>query len=104
MSSIERFFDTTIAVTRQTWVGDSSSLQTQTSFSGHIQQATADTLQQYQGLRLSKAWKIWCPADTDVNEADRLTVGSDTYDVRFVENRNTGTDGHLLLICEKSKE
>lgn len=99
--SIKRFYTTTFTVTRQTWTGDSSALVSQGTFKGHIQQAGADIMQQYEGLRLTKAWIIWCAADTDVEEGDRITQGSDTYDVRFIENRNVGSNGHLHLICEK---
>lgn len=99
--SIKRFFTTSFTVTRQTWTGDSSALVSQGTFDGHIQQASADIMQQYEGLRLTKAWIIWCAPTVDVEEGDRITQGSDTYDVRFIENRNMGANAHLHLICEK---
>lgn len=100
--SIGRFYTTEFTVTRQVWSGDSSALISQGTFKGHLQQATPDIYQQYEGLRNTKAWKVWCAVGTDVEEGDRLTVGSDKYDVRFIENRNTGNQAHLLLIIEKN--
>lgn len=98
--SIERFYTTTFTVTRQTWVDDKSTLGAVGTFLGHIQQATSDVLNQYEGLRLTKGWIVWCKPDTDVTEGDRLSVGDNTYDVRFVENRNVGSEGHLQLVLE----
>lgn len=100
--SIERFYTTTFTLERQTWSGDSSALVTQGTFLGHIQQGTADTVQEYQGLSISKAFIIWCPPDTDIKEGDRIEQGSDTYDVRFAVNRNIGGNGHIKVIVEKS--
>lgn len=102
MRSISRFFTTTFTITRQVWSGDSSALVSQGTFKGHIQQTGADVLQLYQGLRLAKAWSVWCASDTDVQEGDRITEGSNSYNVRFVENRNVGSDGHLQLILEEN--
>lgn len=104
MSSINRFFATTFTVLRQTWSGDSSSLVSQGTFLGYIQQATSDNLQEFQGLRFGKTFKIWCLPDTDVEEGDRITQGNNTYDVRFVIDRNFGGNPHLEIFVEKSKE
>ena len=102
--NIERFFTTTFAVFRQTWSGDSSALVSQTSIIGHIQQGTPEVFQQDLGFRFSKAHTIWCAANANIREGDRLTEGSNSYDVRFVINRNIGFNGHLQVIVEKSDE
>lgn len=99
--SIENFYTTEFTVKRQTFSGGKSSLVTQGTFKGHLQQAGPDIMQQYQGLRHSKAWTIWCKPSTDVQEGDRLTAGGVNYDVRFVENRNVGNEGHLQLVAEE---
>jgi len=99
---ISRFYNTTFTVQRQTWSGDSSALVSQSSFVGHIQQGTPENLQEHVGLRFSKAYTIWCPAATNVQEGDRLSEGGNTYDVRFLINRNIGVNGHLEVIVEKS--
>lgn len=101
---ISRFYTTAFTVKRQTWSGDSSALVTQSSFSGHLQQGAPENYQQFEGLKFSKAYTIWCPSTTNVQEGDRLSEGSNTYDVRFVINRNVGANGHLELIVEKSDE
>lgn len=97
---IEKFYTTTFTVKRQEYTNNKSSLVTKETFQGHLQQAGADIMQQHQGLRQSKTWSIWCPADTDVQEGDRLSADKE-YDVRFVENRNVGEQGHLQLITEE---
>lgn len=98
---IDRFFTTTFTTKRQTWSGDSSSLVEQEDFIGHLQQGVSKTYQENIQFRFSKAWTIWCPADTDVQEGDRLEEGSNTYDVKFVIDRNLGRNRHLELIVEK---
>jgi len=104
MSSISRFFTTTFTVQRQTWSNDSSALVSQDSFDGHIQQGTPENYQENIGFRFSKAFTIWCPSDTDIQEADRLSDGTNYYDVRFVVNRNVGANVHLQLIVENLDE
>ncbi|MHA1853384.1 MAG: hypothetical protein ACTSUF_07715 [Candidatus Heimdallarchaeaceae archaeon] len=101
---IERFYTTAFIVKRQVWSGDSSALVNQSTFSGHIQQGVPDDYQQYEGLRFSKAFTIWCGPATDIKEGDRIEQGSTTYDVRFSKNRNVGNEGHLEVIVEKSDE
>lgn len=100
--AIEKFFTTEFTVTRQTWTNDISALTDVDTFKGHIQQIGASVLQQYESLRLTKAWIIWCSVDTDIQEGDRITQGDDTYDVRFIENRNVGNEAHLHVIVEKN--
>lgn len=99
--SITKYYTTTFTVTRQTWSGDSSALVSQDSFTGHIQQGVESVYTESLGLRFTKPYTIWCPASTDVEEGDRITEGSNTYDVKYVENRNIGSNGHLHVLVEK---
>jgi len=100
--SISKFYTTTFTVKRLVFLDSASNLQEQGSFSGHIQQATDDNLMEYAGLRLTKAFVIWCEPGEDVQEGDKLEEGSNKYDVRFAINRNVGSNGHLQLLVEKS--
>lgn len=101
---ISSFYTTTFTVKRQTWANNKSTLATKDTFKGHLQQASAEVMQQYEGLRHTKAWEIWCAPDTDVEEGDRIEVGADTYDARFIQDRDIGSDGHLHIIVEKHDE
>ena len=98
---IDRFYTKTFTVFRQTFVSNKSSLVSQGSFKGHIQQGTEDRLQEHLGLRFTKAFTIWCASGTDVKKGDRLTEGENEYDVRFTEDRDVGDNGHLVVIAEK---
>ena len=98
---ISRFYTTTFTTKRQEWSNDSSTLDSQGTFLGHIQQGIPKSYQEQTEFRFTKAYTIWCPADTDVQEGDRLEEGSNTYDVRFVIDRNIGNNGHLEVIVEK---
>lgn len=98
---IQAWYTTVFTIKRQVWSNESSSNVTQSTFNGHIQQMTAENLQQYTGLRFSKAHKIYCAPTTDIREGDRIESGSLKYDVRFVIDRNIGTEGHLEVIVEK---
>lgn len=100
---ISKFYTTTLTVLRQVFVENKSSLIQQGTFSGHIQQGTEDRIQEYLGLRFTESFTIWCDTDTDVKKGDRLTEGDNSYDVRFIENRNIGNNGHLVVIAEKSE-
>lgn len=98
---ISDFYTTTISVFRQTFVNNKSSLALQGTFNGHIQQGTESRLQEYLGFRFTKAFTVWCASDTDVKKGDRLTEGDNAYDVRFTEDRDVGSNGHLVVIAEK---
>lgn len=99
---ISKWFTTTFTVQRQVWSGDSSGLVQQGTFDGHKQQATDENLTEHLGLRFSKTWHIWCAVGTDVEEGDTITEGSNTYQVRFIQDRNVGSNDHWELIVEKT--
>lgn len=100
---ISKFFTTTFTTKRQEFSGDSSALISKGTFIGHIQQGTPENYQEYIGFRLTKAFTVWCPSDTDVQEGDRIEQGSNRYDVRFLINRdiNSSRNAHLQLILEE---
>jgi len=98
---IQKWYTTTFTVKRQTWSGESSSNVSQGTFNGHIQQMSDENLQQFLGLRFGKAFKIYCAPATDIKEGDRIENGSINYDVKFILDRNIGTEGHLEVIVEK---
>lgn len=107
MRSIERFFTTTIAVSRMEWSNESSAEITVSSFSGHIQQARPEFAQQ-----LSEAWGktfiVWCDTDTDVASGDTLTIASGdysgTYSVKNTKKNAVGNNQHLELIAIRDVE
>lgn len=98
---IQKWYTTTFTVKRQVWSNESSSNTTQGTFLGHIQQMSDENLQQYLGLRFAKAHKIYCAPTTNIQEGDRIENGAIKYDVRFVIDRNIGSEGHLEVIVEK---
>jgi hypothetical protein len=101
MSSISKFFTTKFSTYRQEWTGDSSANVLQETFYGWLEQGVADIYQEYSKLEFSKAYTIICPVGTDVSEGDRLTQGTDAYHVRFVIDRNKGSNPHLVVLAEK---
>lgn len=102
--SIQRWYTTQFTLKRQVFSNDSSALVAQDSFDGQIQQETDERFTQQLGLRFTKAFSIWCPLATDVQEGDRIESGGVTYDVRFVEDRTIGKNSHKHLLVEKSDE
>lgn len=98
---IQKWYTIVFTVKRQVWSNESSSNVTQATFSGHIQQMTDENLQQFKGLRFSKAYKIYCAPSVNIKEGDRIENGSLKYDVKFIIDRNIGNEGHLEVIVEK---
>jgi len=101
MSSIEKFYTTQFTIKRMEWLDSSSDYASQGTFYGHIQQATDENLREYAGLRLTKAFVIWCDTSVNVLEEDSLEEGSNKYDVRFKIERNVGSNAHYHLLVEK---
>jgi hypothetical protein len=103
---IEKFYTTTIAVTRMTWVGDSSSEISRASFSGHIQQARPEYAE-HVGEAWGLVFLVWCDEATDVQEGDTLTIATGdyagTYNVRNKMTNAIGNNKHLELVCIKDK-
>lgn len=98
---ISRFFTKEFTLSRQSWTDGKSAFASQGTFNGHIQQGTDDTLSQFQGLRFSKTFVVWCPSDTDIKDGDKLAYDGNVYDVRYVIDRVVGSNKHLEVIVEK---
>ena len=100
--SIERFYNTVFTVARQVWSGDSSAETVQGTFNGLIEQGISKTLDQNSAFRFTKPYTVFCPIGTDVQEGDKLTENSRTYDIKYVIKEEKGGNGHLELIAERN--
>lgn len=102
--SIERFYQTTIAVKRMEWSGESSAEVSASSFMGHIQQAEPQFAQEI-ATAWGKTFLVWCAIGTDVEPGDSLTISSGdyagTYSVKNVQTNSTGNNKHLQLVAIK---
>lgn len=102
--SIERFYTTTIAVTRMEWTNESSAEASVGSFTGHIQQARPEFAEQ-----IAEAWGktfiVWCAKGTDVEPGDTLTISTGdyagTYSVKNAQTNAVGANQHLELTAIK---
>ena len=98
--AIERFYTTTIAVTRMEWSNESSAEQSVASFLGHIQQARPEFAEQI-GEAWGKTFIVWCPKTTDVEPGDSLTIATGdyagAYSVKNVQINATGSNQHFEL-------
>ena len=102
--SIERFFTTTCTNKRTTWSNESSAEITVGTFKGHIQQAQPEDTQ-----LLASAWGktfyIWVYKTTDVEPGDTITIASGdyagTYNVKALQQNETGNNQHLQLVVIK---
>jgi hypothetical protein len=75
--------------------------ETATGFNGYIQQASPDKVQS-----LASAFTIthlvWCATTDDVQEADEITEGGNTYSVKAIQMNNYGENKYQLLYCQKN--
>lgn len=105
--SIERFFTTTIAVTRMSWSNESSAETSSGSFSGHVQQARPEFAQEIASA-WGKTFIIWCAKNTDVETGDTLTITTGdyagTYSVKNIQLNAVGNNQHLQLIAIRDIE
>lgn len=102
--SIERFFTTTITVTRMTWSNESSAEASVGTFIGHIQQSQPQ-LAEHIGEAWGKTFTVWCAKNTDVEPGDTLTIttgaNAGTYSVKNVQDNVVGGNQHLELTAIK---
>ena len=101
--SINRFFTTLFAVLRSQWSGESSSLISETSFFGHLQQATSQLAESLH-LAYTRTFTVWCDVNTDVQEGDLIRDGEYDYSVRAIRKLNYGGNQHLNLIVERHED
>jgi len=102
---IQEYFNVAFTISRQVWSNESSSEQVETSFNGHLQQATAELVEDL-GLSFTKSFSLWCDKDTNIVKGDKITDSdSNTYLVRAVMSRNynlSRMNEHLQVIVEKN--
>lgn len=107
MSTISRFYTTTITVTRMTWGGESSAEIAAGSFIGHIQQASPEHAE-HVGEAWGKTFTVWCDKSTDVQGGDTLTIATGdyagTYNVKNVQVNAVGQNQHLALTAIRDIE
>lgn len=101
--SIDDFYVTSFTAKRMVWATDGSgnqysALADSAPFSGQVQQSSME-LAQSVGLTFTKAYTIWCPFSTDVNEGDQLVSGLYIYTVRSRQEFGNGDNKHLELAC-----
>lgn len=105
--SIERFYTTEIAVKRMEWSNDSGAEVVQDSFTGHVQQARPEYVEQV-GEVQGKVFLVWCAIDTDVEEGDTLTIATGpyagSYSVKATTTNAVGSNQHLELLVIKDVE
>ncbi len=106
MSTIERLFTETLAVTRMVWSGNASSESSIGSFSAHIQQASPELAESI-GETWSQVFTAWCPIGTNVTEGDKIVVASGsyaaTYYVKQIQKNAVGINQHLELVLTLKK-
>jgi hypothetical protein len=103
--SIASYFTKTFTVNRMVWNNESSSEVSQSSFKGHLQQASAE-LSESLGLSFTKTFKIWCDDSVNIQEQDSITDGSFTFVVRAINYRNYNlfsTNQHKEIIIERTE-
>jgi len=104
MSTIERFYTTSIAVSRMNWTNDSGAIGSQGNFMGHIQQSRPDFAESI-GEAWGQTFLIWCAPETNVKHGDSLTIASGayagTYNVKNISTNVTGGNPHLELVVIK---
>jgi hypothetical protein len=101
---ITDYFTTTFTVSRSEWTQDGEgNLQSTeaavTTFKGHIQQASAELVENL-GLSLTKSFTVWCLPSVNVKAGDTITDGSRSFSVRAVMANVIGAHAHFELVVE----
>lgn len=104
--SIDRFYNTTFAVKRMEWSGESADEANIDSFVGHIQQAGAEYMQHI-GEAWGKSFLVWCAKETDVQPGDTINIASGdfsgTYSVKNKQINFVGNNQHCELTLIKDE-
>ncbi len=106
--SISDWYTTTFTVKRMVYGGsdvggdnNKSSLETQGTFNGHLQQADPNLV-----ASLAQTYKldflIWCSRSEDVQVGDQLEEGSNKYTVMALQDNSTGSNDHYELHLRKA--
>lgn len=102
--AITDFFTTTFTIWRFGYVGDKASLSQIGSMVAHIQQARMELVEEME-LTFSKAFTVWCPLATDIQDNDTIIdTDGNVYVVKaFWKNKVTvATNKHIELLIEES--
>lgn len=97
---INQKFNTIFTNSRMLWYEDEAELQSAVGFYGHIQQLGAEAATSL-GIAWTKAYKVWCPIGTDIQEGDEIGEGGNTYNVKGVKSLDLGNNKHKELYVEK---
>lgn len=100
---ISKYYNTEFVNSRMVWTGESSAIDDNNIFMGHLQQSSLE-VSENMGLSFSKAFTIWCDLKTDVKEGDQLADGFHTYKVRGIKDLSVGRNKHKQVYVEKEEE
>lgn len=102
ITMINKRFTTKFANNRMVWDGEYSEIDEANEFYGHIQQMSAE-LSQSLALTFTKAYTIWCPLNTDVEQGDVITNSGNSYNVKAIKDLLVGSNKHKQLFVEKEE-
>ncbi len=102
MSTIQRFFDQNVIVSRlKTISGYKKAQQSTATVEGHIQELDSKAGQML-GIIEGKAWEAWFDVDAPIREGDKITDKNGTvYTVHEVVKKDYGVNQHLQVILEE---
>lgn len=104
--NIQRFYDRTAITQRQDFVVGSTIkkeyVSKLTSFPCHVQ-PIADSLAVALPGSFGKTWIMFCPVD-DIDEGDKVLVGTDEYRVVGVKTFDMSADPHLEVTIRAFRE
>jgi len=93
---IEKFYTTIFTAKRMVYTANKSSLSSNGTFDGHLQQAAPELV-----ASLADTYKlshtIWCSRSEDVQSGDQLETGGNKYTVQSVQDNSTGNNDHYEL-------
>ena len=84
---ISVFFDTPFTTQRLLRTGDKSAYAESGSGIGHLRQLD-DRVSQVNNLAFGEGWELTVDGDTDAVVTDRVTIGSEKYEVRGIKSEN----------------
>lgn len=99
---ISAFFNTAFTAERLLQNGSKSVYVASGSGIGHLRQ-TDDRVSQINNLAFGEGWEMLVDGSTDVVTTDRVTVGTDKYEVRGVkeESFNAISVKRILMVKKK---
>jgi len=106
--SITDFFTTLFVIKRASWATDEDdnpySEEVEVGqFMGHIQQASADLVQNL-GMTLTSAFSVWCPLDSGIKAGDTLSSVGGVYSVKAIQKYEIGGNKHIEAVVRLDSE